>query len=206
MTEISMRPHRTRPCMRIPADEAERLLALHRLGILDTPPSESFDRITSLAAQALRVPILLLCVVDESRQWFKSSVGLDKTETSRDMSFCSHVVFERRPLMVVDARQDERFADNPLVTGAPHIRAYMGIPLFTLEGQPIGTVCAIDVQPRLFREQEVETLTKFAKLVEESLHAMELAAQMAAVMQSWRRSASGLPRLRRLKRFAPNHG
>jgi GAF domain-containing protein len=192
--------------MRIPADEAERLLALHRLGILDTPPSESFDRITSLAAQALRVPILLLCVVDESRQWFKSSVGLDKTETSRDMSFCSHVVFERRPLMVVDARQDERFADNPLVTGAPHIRAYMGIPLFTLEGQPIGTVCAIDVQPRLFREQEVETLTKFAKLVEESLHAMELAAQMAAVMQSWRRSASGLPRLRRLKRFAPNHG
>jgi len=190
------------PC--IPADEAKRLSALHRLGILDTPPSESFDRITSLAAQALRVPILLLCLVDESRQWFRSSVGLETTETSRDISFCGHVVFDRRPLSVVDATQDQRFADNPLVTGAPHIRAYMGVPLFTLDAQPIGTICAIDVQPRQFREQEVETLTKFAKLVEETLHAMELAAEMAAITQSWRRTASGLPRLRRLKHFAPN--
>jgi GAF domain-containing protein len=167
----------------IPADEAERLLALHRLGILDTLPSESFDRITRLAAHALRVPILLLSLIDESRQWFKSCVGLDVTETSRDISFCGHVVFERRPIVVPDALQDVRFAHNPLVTGPPNIRSYMGIPLFTLDGQPIGTLCAIDVQPRYFRSQEIEILTMFAKIVEETIHAKELAAQTAAVLQ-----------------------
>ena len=168
----------------IPADDAERLLALHRLRILDTPPSESFDRITSLAAQSLQVPIVLLSLVDESRQWFKSSVGLDATETARDISFCGHVVFERRPIVVMDATQDERFADNPLVAGAPHIRAYIGIPIFTLDGQPIGTLCAVDVRPRVFRGQEVETLTKFAKIVEETIHAQEIATQTAAALQS----------------------
>jgi GAF domain-containing protein len=168
----------------IPANEAERLLALHRLGLLDTPPSESFDRITSLAAQSLRVPILLLSLVDESRQWFKSRVGLDVQETARDISFCGHVVFERRPIVVGDATRDARFAHNPLVTGTPYIRAYMGIPLFTLDGQPIGTLCAIDIQPRHFRSLEIETLTKFASIVEETIHAAELVARMAALLEA----------------------
>ena len=175
---------------RIPADEAQRLLALYRLGILDTPPSESFDRITSLAAQSLRVPILLLSLIDESRQWFKSCVGLDATQTPRDISFCGHVVFERRPILVADAMRDARFADNPLVTGTPHIRAYLGIPLFTLDGQPIGTLCAIDVQPREFRSLEIETLTKFAKIVEENIHAKELAVRTAALLQATMERAS----------------
>jgi GAF domain-containing protein len=186
MTESSVPPLRVRPPSLpagIPSDEAERLLALHRLKILDTPPSEPFDRITALAAQALRVPILLLSFVDASRQWFKSAVGLDTKETSRDVSFCSHVVFGRRPLVVMDATQDIRFADNPLVTAAPHIRAYLGIPIFTLDQQPIGTLCAIDVQPRAFRGQEVETLTNFAKIVEETLHAKEFVAQTVDVLE-----------------------
>jgi GAF domain-containing protein len=166
----------------IPADEAERLLALYRLNILDSPPSASLDRITSLAAEMLRVPILLLSLIDMSRQWFKSSVGLDVTETPRDISFCGHIVFERRPIVVTDTTQDERFADNPLVTGAPRIRAYLGVPLFTRDRHPIGTLCAIDVQPRLFRDKEVETLAKFAKIVEETICAKEIATQTVAAL------------------------
>jgi GAF domain-containing protein len=125
-----------------------------------------------------------LSLIDESRQWIKSCVGLDLQETARDISFCGHVVFERRPMIVADATRDARFAGNPLVTGTPHIRAYMGIPLFTLDGQPIGTLCAIDVQTREFRSLEIETLTKFARIVEETIHARELAAQTAALLRA----------------------
>ena len=131
----------------LPIDESERLLALHRLGVLDTAASESIDRITHLAARMLQVPIMLVSLVDANRQWFKSCVGLAAKETSRDISFCGHVVFERTPLVIADATLDPRFADNPLVTGVPHIRAYMGIPLFTLELHPVGTLCAIDHSP-----------------------------------------------------------
>ena len=159
----------------IPADEPERRSALHQLGILDTRPTESLDRITRLAARALRVPIVLISLVDEFRQWFKSRVGLDSTETTREISFCGHVVFDRKPLVIFDASIDPRFADNPLVIGAPRIRAYLGIPLYTLTGQPIGTLCAIALQPRAFRDEEVHTLGEYAKIVESELHAREAA-------------------------------
>jgi len=109
----------------MPADEAQRLAALQRLALLDTPATESFDRITRLAAKALGVPMLLVSLVDADRQWFKSCVGLDATQTSRDVSFCGHVVFERRTLVVPDAARDPRFAGNPLVTGPPYVRAYL---------------------------------------------------------------------------------
>jgi GAF domain-containing protein len=163
---------------RIPVDESERLAALQRLGILDTPPTESLDRIARLAAKALRVPIVLISLVDRSRQWFKSRIGLEVAETSRDVSFCGHVVFDRKPLVVRDARTDPRFAGNPLVTGEPGIRAYLGIPLFTRTGQAIGTLCAIDLQSRPFRDEEVHTLGEYAKIVESELHALEAAQRV----------------------------
>ena len=121
----------------VPIDEEQRLAALHRLLLLDTPAEESFDRVTRLASVALGVPIMLVSLVDENRQWFKSCIGLGVTETSREVSFCGHVVYERRPLNIADATRDPRFADNPLVTGAPYIRAYLGFPLFTVDAQPI---------------------------------------------------------------------
>ncbi len=124
---------------RTPTDEADRLLALYHLRLLDTPPSESFDRITRLASKMLDVPMSLVSLVDKDRQWFKSAVGLDVPETPREVSFCGHVIFERCPLVVRDATADLRFAGNPLVTRAPHIRAYLCVPLFTLAKQPIGT-------------------------------------------------------------------
>jgi GAF domain-containing protein len=150
----------------LPDDERERLEALRRLGILDTPPSESFDRLTRIAADVLQVPIVLVSLVDEHRQWFKSRFGLGAAETPREVSFCGHAVFLRAPLVVPDARTDPRFDDNPLVTGEPHVGAYLGIPIHTRDGQPIGTLCAIDHRPRQFSNQDILFLSRMARAVE----------------------------------------
>jgi PAS domain S-box-containing protein len=167
----------------IPIDEAQRLEALHRLLLLDTPAEESFDRVTRLASVALGVPIMLVSLVDENRQWFKSCVGLDATETSREFSFCGHVIYERRPLNIPDATRDPRFAGNPLVTGAPYVRAYLGIPLFTVDAQPIGTLCAIDVLPRHFTQSELDSMRDFAGVVEEIIKTRDVSAQARGALR-----------------------
>jgi GAF domain-containing protein len=165
----------------MPADEAERLQALRRLRLLDSGPTESFDTVTRLAAMALRLPIVLVSLIDADRQWFKSRVGLEVPETPRSVSFCTHAVFERRPLVIRNALRDPRFQGNPLVTGPPHIRAYLGIPLYTLDRYPIGTLCGIDRQPRDFGEMELAMMNDFAKIVEMLLRAQEVsAADMSA--------------------------
>jgi GAF domain-containing protein len=163
----------TTPTFGIPADEAERLHALRRLELLDSGPAESFDTVTRLASVALRLPIVLVSLIDADRQWFKSRVGLDAPETPRNVSFCTHAVFERRPLVIPNATRDPRFVANPLVTGPPHIRSYLGIPLYTLDRYPIGTLCGIDRQPRDFGEVEIAMMNDFAKIVEVLLHAQE---------------------------------
>jgi PAS domain S-box-containing protein len=157
------------------ANEGERLAALDRIGLCDTPESDAFDRITRLAARALDVPIVLVSLVGETRQWFKSKVGLDVRETPREVSFCAHAVTGRAPLIVSDAALDPRFAENPLVTGDPHIRSYAGIPLYTSDGHAIGTLCAIDRRARTFRAADLDALRDFAAMVEDLVHAMELA-------------------------------
>jgi diguanylate cyclase len=169
------------PC--VSSDDAQRVAALQRLGLLDTQPSVSFDRVTRLAAKALQVPIVLVSLVDQNRQWFKSRVGLEATETARDISFCGHAVFERRPLIIRDAALEARFAANPLVTGPPYIRAYLGIPLYTVEGYAIGTLCAIDRQPRAFPEHEVASLCDYAAIVQELIHTKELHVQTQDFMR-----------------------
>ncbi len=167
-----------------PVDEGERLAALCNLCLLDTKPEESFDRVTRLAARALDVPIVLVSLVDETRQWFKSRFGLEATQTPREISFCGHVVYDRRPLVVPDALKDDRFAGNPLVSGPPYIRAYVGIPLFTLNEQPIGTLCAIDTKPRKFGPQELELLADHAQIVVEAVHAREQAVLAQKTLQA----------------------
>lgn len=127
--------------------EAERLQLLRSLEILDTPPEQVFDRITRVLASTLGVPIALVSLVDEHRQWFKSRVGLDVQETPRDAAFCVHAIGGSGTLVVEDARTDVRFRDNPLVVGAPHIRFYAGTPIRTREGFALGTLCAIDDRP-----------------------------------------------------------
>ena len=134
----------------IPANDAERLRALRELLILDTPPEERFDRIVGFAAEEFDMPIVLISLVDAQRQWFKARVGLDTCETSREISFCGHAIMQPDLFEVLDAALDPRFADNPLVVGAPFIRFYIGAPLALPGGATIGTLCLIDTKPRHF--------------------------------------------------------
>lgn len=132
----------------IPANESERMAALQRYCVLDTPAEPAFDRLTRVAQHLLKVPTVLVSLVDSDRQWFKSRIGLDAPETPRDISFCGHAVFLNDVLIVPDATKDERFADNPLVTGDLGLRFYAGAPLITSDGLALGTLCAIDYVPR----------------------------------------------------------
>lgn len=157
----------------IPMNEDARLSALRNLELLDSTPSARFDRITRLAARALDVPIVLISLVDEFRQWFLSRVGTAATETPRDVSFCAHAVYECRPLVVSDATRDLRFAANPLVTGAPFIRAYAGVPIYTRAGYALGSLCAIDTQTRDFIEADLNTLRDCAFIVEDLIQYRE---------------------------------
>ena len=128
-------------------DEQRRLAALHSYKILDTPNEERFDRIVRMAARVFGSPIGLISLVDKDRQWFKATIGLDAKETPRAISFCTYAIQQRDVFVVGDAAGDERFANNPLVTGEPKIRFYAGAPLITPGGQAIGTVCVIDHMP-----------------------------------------------------------
>jgi diguanylate cyclase (GGDEF)-like protein/PAS domain S-box-containing protein len=167
----------------IPADEAERLVSLHRLGLLDTQPSAAFDGVTRLAAAALRVPLLLVSLVDQNRIWYKSRVGLTLRESPRMGSFCAQAILQRAPLSVRDASTDPRFAKNILVSGPTRIRAYLGIPLFTRDRQPVGTLCALDTEAREFGEVERVVLSEFAKIAEELLASQEVLSKSDGVLQ-----------------------
>ncbi|MCP5370969.1 MAG: GAF domain-containing protein [Hyphomicrobiales bacterium] len=128
--------------------EVDRLRALARYEILDTPPEAMFDRLTRVAASVYSAPIALVSLVDRDRQWFKSARGLVGRETPVAWSFCAHAVRDGGVLVVPDARTDPRFRDNPLVTGSPYIRFYAGAPLEAPDGHRLGTLCVIDSKPR----------------------------------------------------------
>lgn len=132
----------------IPLDEPARLAALHEHEIVDTPAEPGFDGLTALAAHIAGTPIALISIVTSDRQWFKSRFGLEARETERGISFCGHVVASREALLVHDALEDPRFADNPLVSGGPKLRFYAGFPLLTEDGFALGTLCVIDRVPR----------------------------------------------------------
>lgn len=149
----------------VPSNEGERLEALRRYEVLDTSREERFDRLTRLAASRLEVPISLISFIDASRQWAKSAVGLDSFETPRENAFCAHTILGDGPLIVEDALEDERFRDNPLVSGPPNIRFYAGIPLTTERGQALGTLCAIDHDPRRLSGDEQQFLRDIAAVV-----------------------------------------
>ena len=153
----------------VPPDEERRLAALRHLGLLDTPPEERFDRLTRLAAAILDVPTALASFVDKDRQWFKSGYGHGPRETPRDMSFCAHAVASRAPLVVQDAMEDPRFADNPVVTGDPRVRFYAGQPLIMPDGSCVGTVCLVDTRPRDLDERERGLLADIGELVRREL-------------------------------------
>ena len=153
----------------IPPTEDRRLEALRALKLLDTGADARFDRITRIARRLFGVPIALISLVDANRQWFKSRQGLDAPETPRDISFCGHAILGDDIFVVEDALTDPRFADNPLVTGPPHIRFYAGAPLSSADGHRVGTLCIIDRQARFFPADDRQDLRELADWLQDEL-------------------------------------
>lgn len=157
-----------------PADEIERLAELRALQVLDTPPEHRFDRLVELAVRLFDVPIGYIALIDADRQWFKAKCGLTVDETGREVSFCGHAIMQKEPLIIPDARLDERFHDNPLVTGDPYLRFYAGHPLAGPAGHNVGTFCLADRRPRTLDERELALLDELAGLAEHELRMVDL--------------------------------
>ncbi|MGI4880330.1 MAG: diguanylate cyclase [Janthinobacterium lividum] len=156
-------------------DEAGRLAALQRYDVLDTDPEPAFDRITSIVQTVLEVPMVAVSLMDRHRQWFKSHRGLGVDSSARELSFCTHTILGREPMIVADARRDVRFRDNPLVTGEPNVGSYIGVPMATPDGYNVGALCAIDRVPRQFTAMQVDVMTKFGALVIDELELRQIA-------------------------------
>ena len=158
----------------IPENEEARLERLRQYQILDTQPSEAFDRISRLASRLLNMPIALVTFIDAERQWFKSTIGMEAVESPREFAFCSHTICDSQMLLVPDAREDARFADNPYVTEAPFVRFYAGVPLRSPDGFNVGTICVVDQEPREFSQEDQQLLNDLAKILvdELELHAI----------------------------------
>ena len=158
----------------IPANDILRLEALRSLNLLDTENDASFDRITKACTQVFRVPMSVVSLVDKERQWFKSQQGMSVCETSRDVAFCSHAILSDQVLVVPDALKDERFKNNDLVVGPPHVRFYAGAPLDYEDSQHnhwmLGTLCIIDTAPRELSEEHTILLQMLARLVVAEIH------------------------------------
>ncbi|HAU01544.1 MAG TPA: hypothetical protein DCS26_00780, partial [Porticoccaceae bacterium] len=146
-------------------DEYSRLQSLRDFELLDTEPEVEFDEITALAAEVLGMPVALISLVDEKRQWFKSKVGLDIHESDRDTAFCAHAILAPDTIMEVpDTLLDERFHDNPLVADDPQFRFYAGVPLVAANGSAIGTLCVLDYSPRLLSDAQRKILYILARM------------------------------------------
>ena len=150
----------------IPENEKERFENLKSYSILDTLPEKSYDDLTAIAAQICDTPIALVSLIDDKRQWFKSHHGLEATETPREFAFCAHAINDPEHMFIVaDSRNDERFHDNPLVTGDPVVIFYAGVPLVSNEGYPLGTICVIDHKPHTLSEGQKASLNALSNQV-----------------------------------------
>lgn len=155
----------------VPGNERARLAALASSGLVDSASEPRFDRLARLASMVTGSPIALISLLTSTRQWFKARVGLPVQETPRDWAFCSHAILQNDLFVVEDALSDERFRDNPLVQHDPHIRFYAGVPLRDKSGQPLGTLCVIDREPRRLRAAEVQGLLDLAEIASSEIQA-----------------------------------
>ncbi len=158
-------------------DEEARLAALRRYEIRDTAESRPFQRIVDLVQQIMGVPMAAVTLIDADTQWFRAQRGLPGTATPRAEAFCTFTIAQHGPFAVSDARIDPRFADNPMVTGSPHVRSYLGVPLTTPDGYNVGSLCAIDNEPRHFDRLQGEIMKKLAEIVVEQFELQQIAKQ-----------------------------
>jgi GAF domain-containing protein len=165
-----------------PLNEEARLAALRGYEILDTDPERDYDDLVRIAAAIFGAPVALVSMVDAERQWFKARVGLDATETPREVAFCAHAICVDEPFVVPDAKQDSRFHDNPLVTGKPNIRFYAGAPLVAPGGLNLGTLCVTDTEPRQPTEDQIQSLMALGRQVVNLLEARKAARDLAAAL------------------------
>lgn len=191
----------------LPSNEAARLNALRQYKILDTPPEKAFDDLTRLAAFICGTPAAQISLVDADRQWFKSKVGLEASETSRNIAFCAHTILEPQLFIVRDAYEDERFFDNPLVTSEPKIRFYAGAPLVTPDGFALGALCAVDHIPRDLSPQQQEALEVLARQVVTQMQLRRNLVVLKQAISQYKKSETALKeseeRYRRLVELSP---
>lgn len=163
--------------------EGERLKSLESYSILDSLPEADFDNLTAIASEICDTPISLVTLIDNKRQWFKSHHGLDSNETPKEHAFCAHAINDPHNILIVqDTSKDERFHDNPLVTGAPHIMFYAGVPLISETGMPLGTLCVIDNKPKLLTQNQIRSLTALSIQV---MNLLELRKKKILLKQSF---------------------
>lgn len=181
------------PAAPLPPDEAERLTSLLKMQVLDTPAEDRFDRLTRLANRHFNAPFSMITLLDEDRQWFKSTRGHHIPETPRAVAFCGYTILQDETLVVEDASADPRFFDNPVVTGELNIRFYAGIPLRNLEGHRVGTFCILDQQPRRLEPEDLLSLQDLAACAESELQLLRLTQseiELLSEMDALRRKAS----------------
>jgi GAF domain-containing protein len=189
-----------------PENEAERLAALKEYRILDTVAEQLYDDIVILAVNICQVPMALISLVDESRQWFKAKVGVQARQTRREVAFCAHAILHTEPLIVRDATKEERFADSTLVKGAPFIRFYAGYPLVNPEGFALGTLCAIDRKPRRLSAKQDRLMQALARQVMALLELRRTASHLAHALEHVRTLHGLLPICAWCKRIRDDAG
>ena len=167
-----------------PVNEAYRLSTLRGLNLLDTPAEERFDRLARMAQRLFNVPIVLIVLIDSDRQWFKSAIGVDVQETPRSVAICGHTILEDQTLVVNDTHLDHRFVDNPLVTGAPHVRFYAGRPINAANGESVGTLCIADDRPRQFSQTDISLMNDLVELIEKETNFPDLKILNNRLMRS----------------------
>jgi excisionase family DNA binding protein len=166
------------------ANEGQRLIALERAGLIDTPPEDAFDRLTWLACRTLKTPIALLTVLTAQRQWFKSKQGLELDGTPRSMAFCNYTILQREVFAVPDLSEDGRFARNPAVVDEPRFRFYAGAPVLDADGFAIGSLCVIDYTPRMLDAEARQMLAALAALASDELRLRAADRQLRWAMDS----------------------